>query len=259
MFRLGATVAAFHSASGPGSSVASVELVGGEKLPADLVVVGAGIIPAVDYLASAEGVELLKRAPGGVRTDECLRIAPDAYAAGDIAYFPYAYAADPSCDFVRIEHYDVAMDQGRVAAQNMLGMSVRYTGVPFFWTSQFGKTIRYAGYASRATDVIVHGSTTAPIAEAAFSVFYVLGDRVAAVATFNRDPQAAAAAELLRLGEMPSPRQLRGVDSLDLQVRDLACAWGTDTLNSASVCFLQEYLKQRVAAGTLTSSAKAPA
>lgn len=248
-FRLGSVAAAFLA--GAGGEVAEVELKGtGERLPADVVIIGSGIIPATGYLEGAEGVALHTRAPGGVRTDECLRIAPDAYAAGDIAYFPYRYAADASCDFVRIEHYDVAMDQaslqytraplaalstappsssaqGRVAAQNMLGMSVRYEGVPFFWTSQFGKTVRYAGYASRPDDIIVHGSLAAPISEAAFTVFYVLGERVAAAATFNRDPQAAAAMELIRLGEMPSPRQLRGVDSFDLQ----------------------EYLKQRVAAG----------
>lgn len=97
-------------------------------------------------------------------------------------------------------------------------MQLRYEGVPFFWTSQFGKTIRYAGYASKPDDIVIHGSVSAPLAEVSFTVFYVLGERVAAVATFNRDPQAVAAMELLRLGEMPSPRQLRGVDSLDLQV-----------------------------------------
>ena len=238
---MGSVVSAFHA--GPTGEVAAVELKGtGERLRADLVIVGSGIIPATEYLAAAEGVELVKKAPGGVRTDEFLRIAPDVYAAGDIAYFPYAYAADPSCGLVRIEHYDVAMDQvrlrmgggewggvpthascprlpqGRVAAQNMLGMRVRYEGVPFFWTAQFGKTIRYAGYASKPDDVVIHGSISAPLAEVSFTVFYILGERVAAVATFNRDPQAVAAMELLRLGEMPSPRQLRGVDSLDLQV-----------------------------------------
>jgi NADPH-dependent 2,4-dienoyl-CoA reductase/sulfur reductase-like enzyme len=46
-----------------------------------------------------------------VKTDECLRAAPDVYAAGDIAYFPYAYAADDASAFVRIEHWVVAMDQ----------------------------------------------------------------------------------------------------------------------------------------------------
>ena len=139
----------------------------------------------------------------------------------------------------------------------MLGMRVRYEGVPFFWTSQFGKTIRYAGYASKPDDVVIHGSISAPLAEVSFTVFYVLGERVAAVATFNRDPQAVAAMELLRLGEMPSPRQLRGVDSLDLQVRLTGRqAFAGARLSSKAVApFAQEYLKQRVAAGAARPAA----
>jgi apoptosis-inducing factor 3 len=98
----------------------------------------------------------------------------------------------------------------------MLGARLRYANVPFFWTAQFGRSIRYTGYCYKPDAIIVHGSLAAPAASAAFTLYYVVGDRVAAVVTFNRDPQAVAALELMRLGEMPSPRQLHGVDSFDL-------------------------------------------
>jgi apoptosis-inducing factor 3 len=104
-----------------------------------------------------------------------------------------------------------------VAAQNMLGGKVRFSTVPFFWTAQFGRSIRYVGYCHKPDSVIVHGSLDSPAGSAAFTHYYVVRGRVAAVATFSRDPQAAAALELMRLGEMPSPSVLEGVDSFDLQ------------------------------------------
>ena len=97
----------------------------------------------------------------------------------------------------------------------MLGQDVKYEKVPFFWTTQYGKSLRYAGHALVTDEVIVHGALDAGAASA-FSAYYVQGGRVAAVATFNRDPQAAAAAELLRLGLMPTPSEVTASPNLDL-------------------------------------------
>lgn len=117
----------------------------GETIPADLVVVGAGIIPSTGYLDEAEGVQLNPRG-GGVIVDEHLRACEDVYAAGDIAAFPY-WAADG--EITRVEHWDVAIQQGRIAARNMLGKGEPFRTVPFFWTQQYGAKIRvrYAGHA----------------------------------------------------------------------------------------------------------------
>jgi len=60
----------------------------------------------------------------------------------------------------------------------------------------------------------VHGSLA--VADAAFVAYYVAGDAVVAVATLGRDPQAAAAMELLRLRAMPSPAQLAAATDFDL-------------------------------------------
>ena len=97
----------------------------------------------------------------------------------------------------------------------MLGQRVRYDAVPFFWTAQYGRSLRYAGHALRTDEVVVHGSTNGGLA-AEFTAYYTLGDAVVAVATYNRDPQAAAAAELLRRGMLPSAAAVAAVDALDL-------------------------------------------
>jgi len=175
-------------------------------LPAALVIIGAGIIPAVDYLKGAAGVTLRAGAPGGVEVDACLRAAPGVWAAGDIAFFP-----TPSGG-ARIEHYDVACDQGRRAGENALaalrgGAQRPYDGVPFFWTAAFGTPLRYAGRASNAGACVVQGEMDPAAPERArFVAFYggAAGD-VEAVLTFNEGaaPLAAAAQTLLRARRMP--------------------------------------------------------
>ena len=213
-------------AGADGRSVAAVELMQAGSLvatlPADLVIIGVGIVPAVEYLRGAAGVTVHEAAPGGVAVDEFLCAGPeDVFAAGDIAYLPYPHAeAGAEAPRVRIEHWDVALDQGRCAARNMLGARAAYAAVPFFWTSVFGKNLRSAGYchkpaflfrADAGDEIITHGSLD-PAAGGKASVFYVVGGRVASVVTCNRDPEAAAAAELIRMRRMPSPAELRATE-----------------------------------------------
>ena len=69
---------------------------------------------------------------------------------------------------VRIEHWNVAQQQGRVAAKNMLGQNIKFEVVPYFWTSVFGKSLRYTGHALNFDDVIIEGS----LDEQAFVAYY---------------------------------------------------------------------------------------
>jgi len=135
-------------------------------------------------------------------------------------YFPYAHATGPGgvVEFTRIEHWDVAMDQGRVAARNMMNHAARFDTVPFFWTAQYGKSLRYAGHALRTDNVVLHGDLS-DVAKAAFTAYFVVHGAVAAVATLNRDPEAVAAMELIRLGAMPTPGELAGPAELSLTAR----------------------------------------
>jgi len=195
-FRLGAKVARIN---GDGK-VEAVEIEsgeGGEKIEADLVVVGVGVKPATDFLA---GVNLHK--DGGVVVDEHLRAAADLWAAGDIAWFPSALTGERQ----RIEHWRTALQQGRVAARNMAGEDVAYNGVPFFWTRQFDAGLLYVGHATSWDEIIFQGEMPTQN----FLAFYVKDGRVLAVAGMNRDREMAAVEGLMLAGRMPTPDQLRG-------------------------------------------------
>ncbi len=194
-FRLGAKVARI---TGNGK-VEAVELEAGErpsKIDADLVVVGVGVKPATDFLV---GVNLHK--DGGVVVDEHLRAADGLYAAGDIAWFPSPLAGERQ----RIEHWRTALQQGRIAAHNMVGKNVAYRGVPFFWTRQFDIGLVYVGHATNWDEIIFQGD----VPTQNFLAFYVKDGRVLAVAGMNREREMAAIEELMRLESLPSPDQLR--------------------------------------------------
>ena len=191
-------------------------------LPAAVVVVGGGIVPAIDYLQGAEGVALVKGPPGGVEVDEFQRTGnPFVYAAGDIAHIPLRHAAQPGQKW-RIEHYNVAMDQGRTAALNMLAHHPApgshsapapkpYLAVPFFWTQMYGKYLRCAGFCKQPDAVVVQGRMLSEgnIGSSCFLAFYIVKGKVEALMSFNEaSPQAAAAQELIRLDRMPAVKDI---------------------------------------------------
>jgi NADPH-dependent 2,4-dienoyl-CoA reductase/sulfur reductase-like enzyme len=190
-FKLGASVAGFDG----DEKVEAVFLEDGERLEADFVVVGVGVRPATDFI---KGVELHK--DGGVITNEYLEIADRVYAAGDIAHFP-----DPRTgELTRIEHWRTALQQGRTAAHNMAGNRTAYTAVPFFWTMQFGKSLRYVGHVKNWDKIIFQGD----VDKQDFLAFYVKNNRILAVAGMNRDRDMAAWEERIRNDRIPSPDQL---------------------------------------------------
>ncbi len=181
-FRLGSGVA---SLEGDGQ-VSGVVLDSGERIAADLVVVGFGVKPATSY---AEGLN--RNGDGGVVVDATLRAAPGLYAAGDIASFPYRGDGEP----IRVEHWRVAEQHGRVAALNMLGQAARYDAVPVFWTIQYMKRLDYIGHATGWDSVVLHGDVGKP----EFLAYYVKDGRVAAAVGLGRDQDTAALMELFAM------------------------------------------------------------
>jgi apoptosis-inducing factor 3 len=180
----------FHLGTGPRSiSAREVELESGDRLAAELVVMGVGVRPRVQ-LAEAAGLQI----DNGVVVDEQLRAsAPDVWAAGDAARVP-----DPrSGESVRVEHWVAAERQGQAAARSMLGRGSRFVDVPFFWSAHYDVVLRVVGHASSWDAVTVHGSLEAREA----TVAYQRGGVVLQVLTVGRDAVSLAAEAAMERGD----------------------------------------------------------
>ncbi len=188
-----ATQAEVTGIVGERGHVVGVELKSGKLVDADVVLLGVGVRPATDFLKEAFTLEK----DGGLAVNEYLQAADNVYAAGDIARFPLAATGQPA----RIEHWRVAQQHGQAAARNMLGHREKFTAAPFFWTQQYGKSLRYAGHAAHWDEIIYHGD----LAQQDFLAFYVLGGRILAAAGMGRDTDMLYITELLGQGKLPVP------------------------------------------------------
>ncbi|MCA8832400.1 FAD-dependent oxidoreductase [Hymenobacter pini] len=191
------TEAEVQALEGENGHVAGVRLATGQLLPAELVVLGVGVRPATEFLAEAFDLEK----DGGLRVDAHLCAAKHVYAAGDVARFPLPVGLGQH----RIEHWRVAQQQGAYAARNMMGQKVPYQEVPFFWTQQFGKSLRYAGHAEAWDEVIFHGD----VRRHKFLALYAYQNKLVAAAGMQHDDDMICIEELMRRGQMPTPTAAR--------------------------------------------------
>jgi NADPH-dependent 2,4-dienoyl-CoA reductase/sulfur reductase-like enzyme len=136
-----------------------------------------------------------------ILVNEHLQAAAGLYAAGDVARYPDWRTGEA----IRVEHWRIAAQHGRIAAYNMAGTPVTFRGVPIFWTMQFQFPLRYVGHAEEWDEIIVNGE----LSSREFIAFYVKGDRVIAAAGSQRDTEMAAIEELMQLDQMPAPAALR--------------------------------------------------
>jgi 3-phenylpropionate/trans-cinnamate dioxygenase ferredoxin reductase subunit len=160
---------------GDGERVTKVVTQKGLELECDFVVVGIGVTPDVT-LARAAGLELGEA--GGVRCSAGLESSvPGIYAAGDICEYDSPIHGAP----VRIEHWDVAFNQGKTAALNMLGRGVQHDVVPYFFSDLADwVSMEYVGPGSG--DLIVRGS----MEQHDFTAFYIDDARVTAALAVGR-------------------------------------------------------------------------
>ena len=187
-----------------------VRLSTGAPLPADLVLVGIGVVPNTGFLNGT--ADLSEK--GGIRVDARLRLTgadgkplgDGLFAAGDVARYPEVRLGTR----VRIEHWRLAQQHGRHAARAFLAGDAAepFTAVPYFWSGQNGLSLRYAGHADAFDEVVVRGTLEGD--KPAFAAYYVQGGRAVAVAGIGRDKEVAAFHALLAHGQPPSPDTLRG-------------------------------------------------
>ncbi|XP_054373011.1 apoptosis-inducing factor 3-like [Molothrus ater] len=125
---------------GKDGKVTEAVLANGEKLPADVVVVGIGSTPSSAFL---KGTSIARDAKGAILVNLHMQTnIPKVFAAGDVVTFPVALLDGERAS---IHHQQVAEAHGRCAALNMLGRGEELHTVPYFWSTLLGKSIRYAG------------------------------------------------------------------------------------------------------------------
>lgn len=186
---MGASLAGLHTRNGTdlrcGVGVSAIEgdgkaervvLTDGTVIPADLVVVGAGAVPAVDWLRGS-GLTL----DNGIVCDENLFTGIEGiYAAGDVARWH-----NPTFDrLMRLEHWTSAAEQGAVAAKNALdpGAAKAYATVPYFWSDWYDARIQFVGSPQADEVVVVDGDLEADNRVVAL---YRNGDRFVGALTVN--------------------------------------------------------------------------
>lgn len=155
--------------------VTEVELSDGRRLPADIVVVGIGLIANVEPLAAA-GADVVN----GVEIDvHCRTSLPDVYAVGDCASFINSYTRGQR---VRLESVQNATEQAKAAAHNITGNDTAYDVLPWFWSDQYNMKLKTAGLLSGHDRIVVRGEAGSD----AFSVLYLEGSRLLAIDAVDR-------------------------------------------------------------------------
>jgi 3-phenylpropionate/trans-cinnamate dioxygenase ferredoxin reductase subunit len=173
----------------------SVRLDNGQSYPADLVVVGIGVVPNAE-LARDAGLDT----GNGIVVDEFLQTSdPAIYAIGDCAEHPNPYAG---CR-VRLESVQNAADQARAVAAAIVGKRAPYTAVPWFWTDQFDIRLQMAGLSHGYDEAVTRGNPDAQ----KFSVYYFKQSRLIAVDSINRPGDHIVARRLLASHAPVTPEQ----------------------------------------------------
>ncbi len=188
------------------SKVSSVTLSDGSTLAADVLILGTGVAPRTELLNEVN-------APDGVQVDENLQLRDGVYALGDIA------KATNQMGRMRIEHWRVALQHGLVTAAAILNednVNSLAERIPFFWTAQYGKSLRYSGHAATPDKGVLFGSP----AKLDYIEYYFDDDgedtRASAASSLGRDKELIAFSELLRRGHAPTRAQINaGFDIIE--------------------------------------------
>ena len=186
------TNVAVDSLVGEKGRVTGVKLADGSVIPAEAVIVGIGIVPAVGPLlaAGAEG-------PAGILVDDhCRTTLPDVYAIGDCAAF--------ACDFadgtvMRVESVQNANDQATNVAKAICGAPAPYHALPWFWSNQYDLKLQTAGLSVGYDATVLRGD----IAARSFAIIYLKAGKVIALDCVNAAKDYVQGRKLVEAGVSP--------------------------------------------------------
>ncbi len=185
------TVRALHGDGHTGRVRAVLTEQGGEY-PADIVVIGVGVVPA-DELARAAGLECEN---GVVTNGHCGTSDPAVYAAGDCAsHLNRQYGRH-----LRLESVDNAFEQGTTVALNLLGTPTPHDKLPWFWSDQFDLKLIIVGVAHGYDTVILRGAP----ATRSFSACYLRNGELVAIDSINAPKDQMAARKLIAAHVRPN-------------------------------------------------------
>jgi predicted acylesterase/phospholipase RssA len=167
------------------ATVEGVRTRSGKILPCDLALVATGVAPEIEFLQGS-GIKI----DDGIVVDRFLQTNhPNIFAAGDVANF-----FDPVFNIRRrIEHWDNAIKQGRLAAKNMLGQRVPYDEVSYFFCDVFDISFDFFGCPEVADEQIARGS----LSDRSFALFYLKEQVPRALFSLGRPAQETKAVEAL--------------------------------------------------------------
>lgn len=179
----------------------------GDRLPADIVVVGVGIVPDT-ALAETAGLTV----DNGIVVDAFCRTShPDIFAAGDVtSHYSPVYGRH-----IRLESWQNAQNQAIAAARVMLGEETEHAEIPWMWSDQFDAKLEVAGMPDTWDDVVVRGDP----ASGAYMLFQLAGGKPVGVMSVNQPRDMRFARRLLQSGKEVDPAALADTN---VSMRDLA-------------------------------------
>jgi len=189
--------------------VISVNCSDGFTVPADLCVIGIGIIPNVELAESAQ----LKCSDGIVVDEFCQTEDPDILAIGDCTRHPNALLGR----HLRLESVHNAVEQGKTAAATIVGEPVAYSQIPWFWSDQYDIKLQIVGMSDVHEQFVMRGDP----ATRSFAAFYLQQGKLVAVDAINRPREFMLGKKLVAAGAHFDPEQLAD-ETLDF--KELATA-----------------------------------
>lgn len=184
-------------------------LADGSEIPADMVLVGIGILPNQELAADA-GIAC----ENGVVTDRDARTSdPRVFAAGDCAQRPLVHYGRAG----RLESVHNAIEQGKLAAAAIMSKPRPPEDCPWFWSDQYDIKLQIAGLSQGYDDIVVRGDPESR----KFAAFYLREGRLIAVDAINSPPEFLASKKLIISGACIAPERL---SDTSISMKEIAAA-----------------------------------